>query len=178
MDILSPAGEEDGFPWAGAAAAVLGAAAILLALAWPATVAWKKGAELRRLDARVAVLQPAVARVQDDLDDLRDMDEKVAALQEAGAGRGEPVEILRVLTERLPSGTWLTGLRVENRKVEMDGFSASATELFPLLTRDGRFRGVEFAAPVIRQGENQDRFQIRAEYVPAPRAGPGPGGAR
>ena len=178
VDLLAPAGAETGFPWAGAAAAVLGGAALLLALAWPATVAWKARAEMRGLDARIAALQPTVARVQGDLDKLRDMDEKAAVLVESGAGRGEPIEILRTLTERLPSGTWLTALRVENRKVELDGFSASASEIFPLLTRDGRFRGVEFAAPVIRQGDNQDRFQIRAEYVPPPPQAPGPGGGR
>lgn len=178
MDLLAPAGGGRAIPWAGAVAAFLGAASLVLAVAWPATVAWKTGAEMRRLDARIASLQPAVAKVQGALDNVRAMEEKVALLRDAGAGRGEPLEILRVLTERLPAGTWLTGLRVENRKVEIDGFSPAASDIFPLLTRDGRFRGVEFAAPVIRQGDNQERFQIRAEYVPAAQPRPGPGGGR
>jgi len=178
IDLLKPESADGGFPWAEAVAGILGGAALLLAIAWPATVAWKTGAEMRRLDARIASLQPAVAQVQDDLDELRDMEEKVALLRDVGAGRAEPLDILRALTERLPSGTWLTGLRVENRKVEFDGFSPAASDIFPLLTRDGRFRGVEFAAPIIRQGDNQERFQIRAEFVPASQPGPGPGGGR
>ena len=64
----------------------------------------------------------------------------------------------------------------------MDGISPSASEIFPLLTRDERFRGIEFAAPVTRQGaENLERFQLRAEYVPtrpAPTAGAPAGAAR
>lgn len=178
MDLLAPARAGGGFPWPAAIAGFFGAAALLLALAWPATVAWKAGAEMRRLDGQIASLQPAVARAQADLDEFRAIDAKVAVLRDAGADRGEPIAILRALTERLPSGTWLTGLRVENRKVEMDGFSPAASEIFPLLTRDGRFRGVEFAAPITRQGDNRERFQIRAEYVPARQSGTGEGGSR
>jgi hypothetical protein len=57
---------------------------------------------------------------------------------------------------------------MEDRKVEMDGLSPSASEVFPLLSRDGQFRKVEFASPITRQPDNMERFQIRAEYVPNP----------
>ena len=177
MDLLAPADSGDRFPWAGIAAAVLGVAAVLLALAWPAAISWKTKAELRRLDARIASLQPAVALVQDELGDIDDIEARTALLREAGAGREEPIEIVRTLTERLPTGTWLTGVRLENRKVEIDGLSAAASEIFPLLTRDGRFRGVEFASPITRQGDSLERFQIRAEFVPSP-AGAEPRGSR
>lgn len=178
VDLLAPAPAGNGIPWAGAAAGVLGAAAVLLAVAWPAVVAWKADAELTRLDGRIATLRPAATRVQDALDRRAATDAKRALLREAVAGRGEPIEILRELTERLPTGTWLTGLRVENRKVEIDGLSPAASDIFPVLSRDGRFRGVEFASPIVRQADNLERFQIRAEYVPAPRPGPVAGGGR
>ncbi len=178
MDLLATAESGERFPWARAAAGALCAAAVLLALAWPATIAWKTKSELRRLDARIAALQPSVAAVQDSLDDMDDIETRIAVLRDAGAGRGEPLEIVGTLTDRLPQTTWLTGLRVEGRKVEIDGLSAAASEIFAILTRDGRFRGVEFAAPIVRQGDNLERFQIRAEYVPPPQSGSGPGGGR
>jgi hypothetical protein len=52
--------------------------------------------------------------------------------------------------------------------VELDGYSSAANELFPLLSRDDRFRKVEFASPIVRQGDNLERFQIRAEFTPVP----------
>jgi hypothetical protein len=107
-----------------------------------------------------------VARVEESMTALSDVEDRLAVLREASAGREETLTILRELTDRLPQGTWLTGLRVEDRKVEMDGLSPSASEIFPFLTRDGRFRKVEFASPITRQPDNLDRFQIRAEYVP------------
>lgn len=154
----------------------LAAVAVLLALAWPATVSWKTKAEISRLDAEIAALRPVVEDVEKAVGDLNGVEEKISVLREAAAGRGEPFIILKELTDRLPDGTWLTGLRVDDRKVEMDGLSPSANEIFPLLMRDGRFRGVAFASPVTRQADNLERFRIRAEFVPGPT--PGSEGAR
>lgn len=145
---------------------LLAAASVILALAWPATLSWKAKAELSRLDAEIAALRPVVAEVEEAAADLAEVGAKISLLRESSAGRGEPFVILRELTDRLPEGTWLTGLRVEDRKVEMDGLSPSANEIFPVLTRDGRFRGVAFASPITRQADNLERFRIRAEFVP------------
>jgi hypothetical protein len=174
IDLLVP--ESEG-PWpriAAASAALLAVAALALAIAWPATRYYKARAELARLDARVAALRPAVDRVADSMAALAEIDERVAVLQEASPGAGQPIELLRDLTGRIPQGTWLTGLRFEGKRVEMDGFSPSANELFPLLSQDGRFRKVEFASPITRQPDNLERFQIRAEYwggAPKPAGG-------
>lgn len=146
----------------------LAAAVLLLALSWPAAIFLRTRQEVRRLDAEITVLRPDVERVENSLALLGGLEGRFHVLREAGAGREEPVQILRHLTDRLPQGTWLTGLRVEDRKVEIDGLSPSASEVFPLLTRDGLFRKVEFASPITRQQDNLERFQIRAEYVPNP----------
>jgi Tfp pilus assembly protein PilN len=93
--------------------------------------------------------------------------------EEAGAS-GEALRILRELTDRLPNGTWLLALRVEGRKVDIEGLSPSASEIFPALTRDGRFRSVEFGAPITRQADNIERFKIYGEFVPPPPSVPAP----
>ncbi|MGE5700336.1 MAG: PilN domain-containing protein [Deltaproteobacteria bacterium] len=174
LDLLSPETEGAGFRSAyRAVTGALAAAALLLAISWPAAVAIRTRAEVDRLDARIASLRPAVARVEETLAILGELEGRSFVLREAGSGREEPLLILRHLTERLPQGTWLTGLRVEDRKVEIDGLSPSANEIFPLLSREGQFRNVEFASPITRQADNVERFQIRAEFVPvaAPKAG-------
>ena len=169
IDLLSPAGEGAAPRLARAAVGLLSAAVLVLALAWPATVAWKTRAELRRVDSEIAALRPLVSEVEVSLGELAEVQAKISLLFQAHEGRGEALDILRELTDRLPQGTWLTTLRIEERKVEMDGLSPSASEIFPLLTRDGRFRGVEFASPITRQPDNLERFRIRADYVPAGR---------
>jgi len=155
---------------------VLAAAALLLALSWPAGILLRTNQEVRRLDAEISSLRPEVERVESSLALLGDIEGRIHILREASSGREEPLQILRQLTERLPQGTWLTGLRLEDRKVEMDGLSPAASEIFPLLSRDGIFRKVEFASPITRQPDNIERFQIRAEYAPGNQARTGEGG--
>jgi general secretion pathway protein L len=166
IDLAAPGKESTGSRLARVSAVLLTVAAVLLALAWPAATYWKTKGELSRLDAEIAALRPVVADVEEAVGTLREVEAKISLLREASAGRGESFVILKELTERLPDGTWLTGLRVEDRKVEMNGISPSANEIFPLLTRDGRFRGVTFASPITRQADNLERFRIRAEFVP------------
>jgi Tfp pilus assembly protein PilN len=175
LDLLSP--EKEGAGARTAARVVTGtlaAATLLLALSWPAAVALRTRQEVRRLDAEIATLRPAVERVDESLAVLGDIEGRNVVLRDARAGREEPLLVLRHLTERLPQGTWITGLRIEDRKVELDGLSPSANEIFPLLSRDGQFRKVEFASPITRQADNLERFQIRAEFVPV--LPPKPGG--
>jgi Tfp pilus assembly protein PilN len=176
LDLLTPEKEGAGYRTAArAVTAALAAAALLLALSWPAAAIMKTRQEVRRLDAEIASMRPAVERVEESLKIFGDIEGRLQVLREAGAGREEPLLILRHLTERLPQGAWLTGLRVEDRKVEMDGLSPSANEIFPILSRDGLFRKVEFASPITRQADNIERFQIRAEFAPAPRQAEGGG---
>jgi len=166
LDLLLPPGG-GAVPRAGRiATAVLAALAVVLAVAWPSVRFLRTDMELRRLEAEISAQQASVAEVEKEIGELAAIRERIGVLAGASAVRGETLEILRQLTERLPQGTWLTGLRVEDRKVEIDGLSPSASEIFPLLSRDGRFAEVAFASPVTRQPDNLERFRIRAEYIP------------
>ncbi len=165
----------------GIARAVLGvsaAAAIALGVAWPATVARKTKDELRSLSARVEELRPAVRQYEETVAELDDAQGRIATLREEGAASGETLRILKELTDRLPNGTWLLSFRVEGRKVDLEGLSPSASEIFPALTRDGRFRGVEFGAPITRQADNIERFKIRGEFIPPSQSAGSPPGEK
>ncbi|MGZ8450022.1 MAG: PilN domain-containing protein [Candidatus Deferrimicrobiaceae bacterium] len=157
---------------------VAAVAALALGIVWPSAVAWKAKAELRNLDAQVAALRPAAERYEETLSDLDDAQGRIAALREEASASGEALQILRELTDRLPNGTWLVALRLEGRKIDIEGLSPSASEIFPALTRDGRFRSVDFGAPITRQADNFERFKIRGEFVPPPASPTPAAGAR
>jgi general secretion pathway protein L len=178
MDLLAPQRMVGVSRAMGAALRVSAAAALALGLAWPATVAWKAKADVRRLDAQVASLRPFAEQYEESQEDLEDALGRAAFLREEASASGETVRMLKDLTDRLPNGTWLLSLRIEGRKVEIEGLSSSASEIFPALTRDGRFKSVEFGAPITRQADNLERFKIRGEYVTPPAAAPASGGAR
>jgi hypothetical protein len=168
MDLLSPLGGGSASGISRAFLAGAAVAALALGIAWPSAVAWKAKAELRRLDAQVAALRPAAQRYEETLSDLDDAQGRIATVREAASASGEALQILRELTDRIPNGTWLLSVRMEGRKVDIEGLSPSASEIFPALTRDGRFRSVEFRAPITRQADNIERFKIRGEFVPPP----------
>ena len=168
LDLLASqrAGTVSRATWAALGISV--AAALALGLSWPATAAWRVKSDLRRLDAQVAELRPIAEQFEESLSDMDDARERVAIMQGEASASGETLRILKELTDRLPNGTWLLSLRVEDRKVDMEGLSPSASEVFAVLTRDGRFKSVEFGAPITRQADNSERFKIRGEYVPPP----------
>lgn len=178
LDLLAPRGNGAASGVSRAVLGVTAAAALVLGIAWPSTVAWKAKADLRTLDAQVAALRPAAEMYEETLSDLDDAQGRIAALRGEASASGEALQVLRELTERLPNGTWLLALRLEGRKVEIEGLSPSASEIFPALTRDGRFRSVEFGAPITRQADNVERFKIRGEFVPPPSPPPPASGAR
>jgi hypothetical protein len=174
MDLLAPQRAGGMSRLARAAVAISAAAAVTLGVAWPAAVAWKAKSDLGRLDAQIAALRPYAEAYEETVADLDGVQASVAVLREEMSTAGETLRILKELTDRVPTGSWIQSLRVEGPKVELDGLSSSAAEIFPALTRDGRFRSVEFAAPITRQADNIERFKIRGEYVPPP----APGSAR
>jgi hypothetical protein len=178
LDLLAPQRAGEVSRLARAAIAVTAAAAVALGAAWPAAVAWKAKDDLRRLDAQIAALRPHAEAYEETIADLDEAQAKVAVLREEMSTAGETLQILKELTDRIPAGSWILSLRVDGPKVDLEGLSASAAEIFPALTRDGRFRSVEFAAPITRQADNIERFKIRGEYVPPPAAPPAAGGTR
>ena len=141
-------------------------ATLLLGMAWPAAVALRTVADLKQMDRQIEELRPFAERHQAALAEIDEIRTKLLVFREAEIASAEAILILKELTDRLPNGTWVASVRLDERNVDIEGFSPSANELFPALTRDGRFRSVNFAAPVMRQNENMERFRLRGEYVP------------
>lgn len=74
------------------------------------------------------------------------------------------LNILKELTSILPQNAWLTGLRIKENTLEIDGYATSATELLPALDASAYFDRVEFASPTVRDRVmNSDRFRIRMQ---------------
>jgi len=141
-------------------------AALLLGIAWPAAVALRTRADLRQLDRQVEELRPFAERHKATLAEIDEVQAKLLVFREAATASGEAIMILKELTDRFPNDTWISSLRLDGRSFDIDGFSPSANELFPALIRGGRFRSVNFGAPVMRQNETMERFRLRGEYVP------------
>jgi general secretion pathway protein L len=113
---------------------------------------------------RIAELRPRV----DQADVLR----KRIANSTSGAGQitaarhqaGEALRTIALLTDLMPDDTFLTGLRLGQHRLTMEGQSAAATKLIGALAGEPRLKNPSFAAPVLRSEAGTDIFTIQVEF--------------
>jgi general secretion pathway protein L len=77
------------------------------------------------------------------------------------------VVLIDKLSNVIPAGTYLRELAITPGKVRLTGISGDATALIGLLDKSGLF-DVRFTAPVTREKDRTDNFEITAGRSPAP----------
>lgn len=145
--------------------------AILFAVlvpAWIATalLAGSAEAELGEADARLSTLRAKLGN-RAGAQGPRDR-----ALIDAKRPETAMLTLIDRLSAALPDNTVLRELDVDAAKVRLVGRSADAPALIALLESQGDLRKVRFAAPVIRDAEKRDAFDIVAARAGAPEAAP------
>jgi general secretion pathway protein L len=79
------------------------------------------------------------------------------------------LEIIDELTRILPDDTWINRLDIKGTEVEIQGQSAAAAALIPLIESSGRLRNPRFRSPVTRvPGSSTERFHLSAEVKQEP----------
>ena len=92
------------------------------------------------------------------------LEAEIAAIARFKTERPVALEILRELTAIVPKSTWLSRARITDTAVDLEGYSATATDILPLLEASPYFKKAEFASPTLRDARlNADRFTIRTE---------------
>ncbi len=151
--------------WGSAALAVL---AIVLLLATAIAALMRGGMQDATLSAHIADGQARaaiVSRIEHKTLALRDQAAFVADRKVQPSFLGT----LAALTDVLPDGTWLINLQVADGKLHLQGYSHAASDLPVLLDRSGRFRNVQFGAPVVsNEADGTERFDLTADIVAGP----------
>ncbi|MNI71152.1 Fimbrial assembly protein (PilN) [compost metagenome] len=93
--------------------------------------------------------------------------------------RASTVEVWNELTRRLPDGTYLEKLAIENNSLQLIGLSSEASQLVPLLQDAPQWRKVNLTGVLQADGaaSGRDRFTLTAELQPLPSAVPAPAAA-
>ena len=94
----------------------------------------------------------------------------------ARSQRAGTVEIWNELTRRLPEGTYLEKLAIENNNLQLIGLSREASQLVQLLQDAPQWRKVNLTGVLQADGaaSGRDRFTMTAELQPLPAAAPTP----
>jgi general secretion pathway protein L len=112
----------------------------------------ERGVEVATAEARV------VRALADKIDEIRLEQSFLGEMRAVGA---TPLDVLNEITERLPDGTWLNSLVLQDGKAVIDGHSTSAAELVGALEGSTVFARVQFAAPIVKDEKTgRERFRL------------------
>ena len=149
---------------------LLTSVALFLALTWGVGVYYRYSKELKTLNTEIKKRKPeveAVERLQKQKDELG---KEIFELQKIRSDEMSKIEILRELTQILPSTVWIWSFKYNGKEVEINGFADSASDLIPLLDKSPLFERVEFLAPVTKErhmrsdgDKEKERFRIKAK---------------
>jgi Tfp pilus assembly protein PilN len=148
---------------------ILACLTVILSLTWGIGVFFRYRNALNALNDEIKNRKPAVEaieQVQKQKDALR---KEIVDLEKIRSAEYSKVEILKELTQLLPTTVWIWNFKYTGRELEISGFADSASELISILDRSPLFERVEFLAPVTKQRERREgvdkereRFKIKA----------------
>jgi general secretion pathway protein L len=123
---------------------------------------------LHQSNERIAELDATLAKARNRLVQAsgstaeRDRDLAYIAMKSPEAARFFLIDRLAAI---LPDNTSLDELTIEPGQIRIAGISIEASNLIKLLEDDPQFFQAKFVAPVTRQEDGRDRFEITASYV-------------
>jgi general secretion pathway protein L len=139
----------------------------ILLLALVAVPFIRQSLAMARVNARIAALAPSV----DEAARLRRSIEARAAggsvLAAVRAQVGDPLRAIAAVTDALPDDSSLTDFVLQQRRLQIDGQSATAVQLIARLAANPAILNPAFAAPITRNEDRRtDVFSITAELAP------------
>jgi Tfp pilus assembly PilM family ATPase/Tfp pilus assembly protein PilN len=145
------------------------AVAVVLALTWMIHPLLQERKELEYVLAELKEKKPRVDAIE-AVQKNKDLLEK--EVREFGTLKGEEtskLEILRELSDILPSSVWIWNMKLRPKDIEINGFAGSASDLIAILDKSPFFEKVEFSSPVTKERRptgdpaERERFRISAK---------------
>jgi Tfp pilus assembly protein PilN len=154
------------------------AAAFILSITWGMGVYSQNQNTLEALRAEVKKKKPEMDAIEKMQKQRGELSKEIAEFGKIISGEIPKTEILKELSQILPSTVWIWNIKFSGGEVEMSGFADSASDLIPLLDKSPLFEKVEFLAPVTKERERRmggdkekERFKIKLR-LEGRRAGP------
>ena len=148
---------------------VLASLAVILGLMWGISVIFKYRNELNSINTEMKNRKPEVEAVEKLQKQEQGLKREIVELEKIRSGEVSKIEMLKELTQLLPSTVWIWNLKYDGKEIELSGYADSASDLISLLDKSPLFEKVEFLAPVTKErqmkpeGEKEkERFKIKA----------------
>jgi len=123
---------------------------------------------IQKLSDELAGLEQTVQKVKKLQNEYTKMQDQVGYLVNIKEKNPSIIEMLNLLTQTIPDHTYVQRLSLEGGLLSMQGLSASASELIPIIDQSGMFDDIRFAAPVTQSGgDGLERYSITAQVKPS-----------
>lgn len=117
-----------------------------------------------KLSSELAGLEKTVQKVKKLQSEYTKMQNQVGYLVNIKEKNPSVIELLNLLTQSLPDHTYVNRLSLEGGLLSIQGASASASELIPIIDNSGMFDDIRFAAPVTQSGgDGLEQYSITAQ---------------
>lgn len=121
------------------------------------------GSSIEKLEARNAEMRTRISRLREGEKNKRDLIQQRVALIELKNNEVSRAYVIEVLTRLLPDNTYLTDLRIEGRKLDFTGISATTADIIPIIEQSGLFADVKLTSPVtLDRRSGLERFSLTA----------------
>jgi Tfp pilus assembly protein PilN len=148
---------------------ILTSLALALSLAWGIGVLVRYRSELNAINTEIKKRRPEIEVVEKLQQQKEGLRKEIFELEKIKSGEISKIEILRELTQLLPTTVWVWNFKYTGKEIEISGFADSASDLIPLLDKSPLFEKVEFLTPVTKErmrmgseGQEKERFKIKA----------------
>ena len=123
---------------------------------------------ISKLSSELAGLEKTVQKVKQLQAEHIKMQNQVGYLVNIKEKNPSIIELLNLLTQAIPDHTYVQRLSLEGGLLSIQGLSASASELIPVIDKSGMFDDIRFAAPVTQSGaDGLERYSITAQIKTA-----------
>ena len=144
----------------------LGIVALLLFLGAIALPLVNKLQVIKALETRTELATGKAEVTRRLLEQVEQLDRNSRFLVDKKQAMPMTLEIINELTRILPDDTWINRLSIKEQEVQIQGLSAAASALIPLIESSDKLHNPRFRSPVTRIPQNNtERFHLSAEII-------------
>ncbi len=115
---------------------------------------------LDRMGAEIEHLKADVKHVQKIEADIIEIEQQILYLNTLTAGYTPVSELMKALTDSIPTSDWINNLTIKGGDVKIKGVSRSASDLLTRLENAPLFKDVKFLSAIVKQKDGSESFHI------------------
>ena len=113
-----------------------------------------------RLNDEINALKPEANKISRVETEIYELEHWLTQLKEITNNNGIFLDIVKELSERIPTTAWIKEIKYTSKGIEISGFAESAADIIPALEESSMFKDVYFLSATEKEKDGGERFRI------------------